>query len=295
MSDGNVEFSNKLEYQKLKQKNIYDLVEPNNPETLKANTINSLENRVSEWNSDFYRIFWYAQLGYFYYDSDTNGKVGKAKERKYLESKTPNFIGKGDSNSQHANLFTPELKDEFLDYINPSKNEFFSIEKLIRIISAFCPETLDYTNRNPIDRLPSIQKNNIALSNDKIEIKKHGNLIKFPKDNDFSTYAKCDMWTEIITKIDKLFSNEIQIKLEAAYKIAEVFLEHTEITDTVDSINPVKLKIIASVLPFLFQEDKNPGRKKYGSLTLLWKERPNLFMETENMFFGKTILIRSIQ
>ena len=293
MSDGNIDFSNKSEYQKLKQKNIYDLVEPSNSESTKANSINSLENRVSEWNSDFYRIFWYAQLGYFYYDSDTKGKVGKAKERKYLESKTPNFIGKGDSNSQHANLFSPELKDEFLDYINPSKNEFFSIEKLIKIISAFCPETLDYSKRNLIDQLPSIQIRSRDLSTDMVQNKKCGSIIKFPNDNDFSSYVKCDMWAEIQPQLEGLFSNEMQLKLVAAYKIAEIFLEHSESTDTVDSINPVKLKIIASVLPFLFQEGKNSGRKKYGSLTLLWNERQNLFVETENMFFGTTILIRN--
>jgi hypothetical protein len=293
MSDGNIEFSNKSEYQKLKQKNIYELVELNNPESLKANSINSLENRVSEWNGDFYRIFWYAQLGYFYYDSDTKGKVGKAKERKYLESKTPNFIGKGDTNSQHANLFPPEFKDQFLDYINPSKNEFFSIEKLIKIISVFCPETLDYSKRNLIDQLPSIQKSSVALSRDSVKNTNPKTLIKFSDDNNFSPYAKCEMWAEITPQLEDLFSNEMQLKLAAAYKIAEIFIEHTESTDTVDSINPAKLKIIASVLPFLFQEGKNLGRKRYGSLTLLWNERPNLFVETENMFFGNTILIRN--
>ena len=118
-------------------------------------------------------------------------------------------------------------------------------------------------------------------------------LIKFSDDNDFSSYAKCDMWAEIKPQLENLFSNEMQLKLGAAYKISEIFLEHTESTDTVDSINPVKLKIIASVMPFLFQEGKNSGRKKYGSLTLLWNERHNLFIETENMFFGTTILIRN--
>jgi hypothetical protein len=293
MSDGNIEFFNKSEYQKLKQKNIYDLIEPSNPESLKANSINSLENRVSEWNGDFYRIFWYAQLGYFYYDSDTNGKVGKAKERKYLESKTPNFIGKGDSNSQHVNLFDAELKEEFLNYINPSKKEFFSIEKLIKIISVFCPETLDYSKRNLIDQLPSIQKSSVILSSETAKTTKSKTLIKFSDDNNFYSYANCDMWDEIKSQLEDLFSNEMKLKLAAAYKIAEIFIEHTESTDTVDSINLVKLKIIASVLPFLFQEGKNSGRKKYGSLTLLWKERPNLFIETENMFFGTTILIRN--
>ena len=295
MSDGNSDFTHKLEYQKLKLKNIYDLVETTKPESTKANSINSLENRVSEWNSDFYRIFWYAQLGYFYYDSDTKGKVGKAKERKYLESKTPNFLGKGDLNLQHINLFDPKLKDDFLKYINPSKNEFFSIEKLIKIISAFCPETLDHTKRNPIDQLPSIQKCTSVLSSDMVQTKKSRTLIKFSDDNDFSSHSKCEMWAEIKPQLEDLFSNEMQLKLVAAYKIAEIFLEHTESTDTVDSINPVKLKIIASVLPFLFQEGTNSGRKRYGSLTLLWKERPNLFIETENMFFGKTILIRPVE
>ena len=33
-----------------------------------------------------------------------------------------------------------------------------SIEKLIKIISAFCPETLDHSKRNPIDQLPSIKR-----------------------------------------------------------------------------------------------------------------------------------------
>lgn len=293
MSDGNIDFTHKSEYQRLKLKNIYDLVETTKPESTKANSINSLENRVSEWNSDFYRIFWYAQLGYFYYDSDTKGKVGKAKERKYLESKTPNFLGRGDLNLQHINLFDPKLKDDFLEYINPSKNEFFSIEKLIKIISAFCPETLDHTKRNPIDQLPSIQKCTSVLSSDMVQTKKSRTLIKFSDDNDFSSHSKCEMWAEIKPQLEDLFSNEMQLKLVAAYKIAEIFLEHTESTDTVDSINPVKLKIIASVLPFLFQEGKNSGGKRCGSLTLLWKERPNLFVETENMFFGTTILIRN--
>ena len=293
MSDGNIEFSNKSEYQKLKLKNIYDLVEATNLERSKVNSINSLENRISEWNSDFYRIFWYAQLGYFYYDSDTKGKVGKAVERKFLESKTPNFLGKGDLNLQHANLFDTNLKDEFLEYVNPSKNEFFSIEKLIKIISAFCPETLDHSKRNLIDQLPSIKRVKEDPNGDMLKTKKQETLIKFPDDNDFSSYEKCEMWAEINSQLEGLFSSEMQLKLVAAYKIAKIFLENTESIDTIDSINSVKLKIIASVLPFLFQEDKNSLRKKYGSLTLLWNERPNLFIETENMFFGTTILIRN--
>lgn len=293
MSDGNIDFSNKTEFQKLKQKNIYDLVELSNSESTKANSINSLENRVSEWNSDFYRIFWYAQLGYFYYDSDTKGKVGKAKERKYLESRTPNFLDKGDLNLQHGNLFDLKFKEEFLDYINPSKNEFFSIEKLIRIIFAFCPDTLDYSKRNLIDQLPSIQRHSKEPASDQLQISTPKALVKFPDDNDFSSFEKCEMWIEMKHHLEGLFSNEIKLKLISAYKIAEIFLEHTESTDTVNSINPLKLKIISSLLPFLFQEDKNSGRKRYGSLTLLWKERPNLFVETENMFFGTTILLRT--
>jgi hypothetical protein len=126
-----------------------------------------------------------------------------------------------------------------------------------------------------------------------VQTKKYGSIIKFPDDNDFSSYAECEMWAEMKSELGDLFSNEMQLKLAAAYKIAEIFLEHTESTDTVESINPLKLKIIASILPFLFQEGKNSGRKKYGSLTLLWTERPNLFIETENMFFGTTILIRN--
>jgi hypothetical protein len=101
------------------------------------------------------------------------------------------------------------------------------------------------------------------------------------------------MWAETHIHFMELFSNKAQLKFLAAFRIAEIFLEYTESTDTFDSINPLKLKIIASVLPFLFQEEKNSGRKKYGSLTLLWKERPNLFVETENMFFGATILLRN--
>jgi len=293
MSDGNVDFANKSEYQKLKLKNIYDLVETTNYDRPKVNSINSLENRVSEWNSDFYRIFWYGQLGYFYYDSDTKGKAGKAKERKYLESKTPNFLGRGDLNLQHVNLFETKHRDEFIEYINPSRNEFFSIEKLIKIISAFCPETLDHKKRNPIDQIPSILKRNVVSNTDKVQTRKLETLIKFPDDNDFSFYEKCDMWAEIEPQLKGLFSNEMKFKLAAAYKIAEIFLEHTECTDTLASINPIKLKIIASVLPFLFQEDISKESKRYGSLTLLWNERPNLFVETENMFFGSTILIRN--
>lgn len=293
MSDGNVDFANKSEYQKLRLKNIYELVEAANPDSLKVISLNNLENRVSEWNGDFYRIFWYAQLGYFYYDSDAKGKTGKAKERKILESKTPNYLDKGDLLSQHANLFSPKLKDEFMDYINPSKNEFFSIEKLIKIISAFCPETLDYTKRNLIDQLPSIQIYTRSLTSDLFQNKERKTLIKFPDDNNFASYENCEMWAETKQELEGLFSSEMNLKLRAAYKISEIFLEHTQYTDTIYSINPVKLKIIASVLPFLFQEGKNSGRKRYGSLTLLWKERPNLFIETENMFFGTTILIRN--
>lgn len=293
MSDGDVEFLHKSEYQKLKLKNIYDLVETGSLEKPKVITINSLENRVSEWNSDFYRIFWYAQLGYFYYDSDTRGKIGKARERKFLESKTPNFLGKGDLNALHANLFDSTMKHEFLQFINPSQNEFFSIEKLIQIISTFCPKTLDSTKRNLIDQLPTPQKNARDETSKKDLVTHSSPLIKFPNDNDFLSFEKCSMWTEIEPELKDLFSNEMQLKLKSAYKIAEIFLDHTECTDTVDSINPLKLKIISSLLPFLFQEEKNSGRKRYGSLTLLWRERPNIFIETENMFFGTTILIRS--
>lgn len=293
MSDGSDEFSNKAEYQKLKLKNIYELVEPASRENSKIISINSLENRVSEWNSDFYRVFWYAQLGYFYYDSDSKGKVGKAKQRKYLESKTPNFLGKGDLNLQHANLFDAALKDEFLKYINPSNRDFFSITKLIKIISTFCPETLDYSKRNSIDQLPTVQRGANHLPKDLGKPRVPEALIKFPDDNDFSYLGNCDLLAEIQPQLDELFSNEMQSKLTAAYKIAEVLLEHTEETDTVDSINPVKLKIISLVLPFLFQDEKNSKGKKGGSLTLLWKERPKLFVETENMFFGSTILIRN--
>ena len=289
MSNGVIDFRYKSEYQNLMGKNIYDLVTGTIADSYK----NSSENRVSEWNGDFYRIFWYAQLGYFYYDSDSKGKVGKTKERKFLESKTPNFLSMGDLNSQHAHLFDIALKDEFLNYINPSQNEFFSIDKIIKIIAAFCPETLDYSKRDPLDQLPSIRKDLKYSSNEKEIYEKPGVLIKFPEDNNFSSYEKNAMWIEIKTHLEQLFSNDMKSKLLAAYTIAEIFLEHTESTDTVKSINPVKLKIISSILPFLFQEEKNSGRKGYGSLTLLWRERPNLFIETENMFFGATILIRN--
>ena len=100
------------------------------------------------------------------------------------------------------------------------------------------------------------------------------------------------MWNEIKPNITALFSEKIQDKLSSAMNISKIFLNHTEYTDTVDSINPVKLRIISCFLPFLFQEDKTLKNKKYGSLTLLWKERPNLFIETENMFFGTTILLK---
>jgi hypothetical protein len=103
------------------------------------------------------------------------------------------------------------------------------------------------------------------------------------------------MWVEIKPFLEPLFANELQSKLTSAYKIAEIFLDHTESTDTINSINPNKLKIISLVLPFLFQaDDKSTIKNKFASLDLLWKERPNLFIETDNMFFGKTVLIRSI-
>jgi predicted DsbA family dithiol-disulfide isomerase len=78
--------------------------------------------------------------------------------------------------------------------------------------------------------------------------------------------------------IISLFSENIKEKLASAMSIAKIFIDHTENTHTVDSINIVKLKIISCSLPFLFQESKTLKNKKYGSLTLLWKERPNLFI-----------------
>ena len=291
MSDGNKDFKNKIEYQKLKLKNIFELVEPNGSINYKSNrSINSLENRVSEWNADFYRIFWYAQLGYFYYDSNSNGKVGKSKERKFLESKTPNFLTKGNLILQQANFFDNKFKDEYIKFVNPANEEFFSLEKVIKILATFCPSVLDYSEKNIINQLPSpwslIKKNNEDNKNIK-------SFINFPDDNQIDSLEKCEMLTEILPHMNQLFSSNFKIKLTSAYKIAEIFLAYTEVTDTLESINPIKLKIISSLLPFLFSENKNLGRKKYGSLTLLWRERPNLFVETENMFFGKTILLKN--
>ena len=130
------------------------------------------------------------------------------------------------------------------------------------------------------------QKNNEDNKNIK-------SFINFPDDNQIDSLEKCEMLTEILPHMNQLFSSNFKIKLTSAYKIAEIFLAYTEVTDTLESINPIKLKIISSLLPFLFSENKNLGRKKYGSLTLLWRERPNLFVETENMFFGKTILLKN--
>jgi hypothetical protein len=280
------EFTHKQEFESLLQKNIYDLVGTTNINQPKPVNLNNEQNRVSEWNSDFYRIFWYAQFGYFYYDSDAKGKVGKAKERKFLESKTPNFSNKGDLNNLQARLFSPEWKDEFNEFIKPINQQFFSIKKLIEILNAFCPETLDLTKRDLDSRLPS-PKNTGTNDNASKET-----YIKFPSDKDYSDFEDCIMWHEVKPNITALFSEKIQDKLSSAMNISKIFLNHTEYTDTVDSINPVKLRIISCFLPFLFQEDKTLKNKKYGSLTLLWKERPNLFIETENMFFGTTILLK---
>jgi hypothetical protein len=275
------EFLNKNDYQQIKHKNIYDLVNPDSGK--EAPSINSSENRITEWNNNFCRVFWYAQFGYFYYDSESKSQSYKSKERKLLETKTPNFDSKTDFYSAHASLFDISHRESFIDFIDPAKNFFFSIEKLIKIITAFCPETLNHSHKNPLDRLPSLKsKGKIGLP-----------LIKLSYDNNFEKFESNIMWNEIKPYLNELFSNDLNLKLVSAYKISEIIIEHTTIRDTVNSINPVKLKIIASVLPFLFQENKNSGRKKYGSLTLLWKERPNLFIETENMFFGTSILIRS--
>jgi len=284
-SGGADEYQHQGEYQLLKLKNIYDLIEPSieNANEEKTININRLENRVSEWNTDFFRIFWYAQLGYFYYDSDTEGKAGKAKERKFLELKTPSYSPKADLYTLHANLFSVEHKDDFLKFIDPSNKEFFSIEKLIQILSAFCPETLDHSQRELVNQLPSPAK----------IIKQRQTLLKFPDDNHFVSFEKCKMWTEMEPHLEPLFSSDIYLKFSSGYKIAEVFLDHTEDTDTVHSINPIKLQIISCLLPFLFQDDEKISKKKPGSLNLLWKKRPNLFIATDNMFFGITILIRN--
>jgi len=283
-SSGADEYLHQGEYQLLKLKNIYDLIEPTieavNEE--KTANINSQENRVSEWNTDFFRIFWYAQLGYFYYDSDTKGKAGKAKERKFLELKTPSYSPKADLYTLHANLFSVEHKEEFLKFIDPSRKEFYSIEKLVQILSAFCPEALDHSQRDFANQLPSPVK----------IIKQRQTFLKFPDDNHFVNFEKCKMWLEMSQHLEPLFSNDINLKFSSAYKIAEIFLDHTETTDTVHSINPIKLQIISCLLPFLFQEGERAS-KKPGSLNLLWKERPNLFIATDNMFFGITILIRN--
>jgi hypothetical protein len=280
------EFTHKQEFESLLQKNIYDLVGTTNVNQPKLVNLNNEQNRVSEWNNDFYRIFWYAQFGYFYYDSDAKGKVGKAKERKFLESKTPNFYSKGDLNNLQARLFDDAYKDEFNEFINPINQQFFSINKLIVILNAFCQDTLDLTKRDLNSRLPSLKK----ISNKENTSKE--TYIKFPIDEGFDDFESCIMWQEIKPNITSLFSENIQEKLTSAMSIAKIFIDHTENTDTVDSINIVKLKIISCLLPFLFQESKTLKNKKYGSLTLLWKERPNLFIETENMFFGTTILLK---
>jgi len=285
-SSGADEYLHKGEYQLLKLKNIYDLIEPAIDATNgeKAININSQENRVSEWNTDFFRIFWYAQLGYFYYDSDTKGKADKAKERKFLELKTPSYSPKADLYTLHANLFSEEHKDDFLKFIDPSRKEFYSIDKLVQILSAFCPEALDHSQRDFANQLPSPAK----------IIKQHQTFLKFPDDNYSVNFEKCKMWLEMKPHLESLFSSDIYLKFSSAYKIAEIFLDHTETTDTVHSINPIKLQIISCLLPFLFQEE-GANKKKPGSLNLLWKQRPNLFIATDNMFFGITILIRTAE
>jgi hypothetical protein len=290
ISNSSLGFANQSDYQKLKYKNIYDLVDPHSEASPKNGAFNSQENRISEWNSDFYRIFWYAQMGYFYYDSATKGNEGMAKERKKLEAKTPNFLSKGDMNASQAQFFDISLKEKFMQFIDPSKDEFFSIEKLIKIIAAFCPETLDYSKHELINRLPSPTSSLNSLPH----INNTSNVfIKFPDDLIHKSLNSCDMWIEIQPYLEPLFANEIQLKIKSAYKIAEIFLDHTEATDNINSINQNKLKIISLVLPFLFQSDnKSTIKSKYASLDLLWKQRPNLFIETDNMFFGKTILIR---
>ena len=294
MSNSSIAFANQSNYQRLKLKNIYDLIDPNSEISPKNGAFNSQENRVSEWNTDFYRIFWYAQMGYFYYDSAAKGTARLAKERKKLEAKTPTFLARGDINASQVQFFDASLKDSFMKFIEPSKEEFFSIEKFIRIMKAFCPETLDNSQHELINWLPSPLSNINTTSN---AIKKSFNsetFIKFPNDLILESFNSCDMWVEVKPFLEPLFANELQSKLTSAYKIAEIFLDHTESTDTINSINQNKLKIFSLVLPFLFQaDDKSTIKSKYASLDLLWKERPNLFIETDNMFFGKTVLIRN--
>ncbi len=284
---GPAEFTHKQEFESLLQKNIYDLVTTADPKIQKTSNLNNEQNRVSEWNSDFYRIFWYAQFGYFYYDSDAKGKVGKAKERKFLEAKTPNFLNKGDLNLSQGRLFDEAYQKEFKDYINPVNQQFFSIEKLIEILTSFCPETLNLAKKDINSQLPLPGRRASKESFTK------NSYIIFPEDSEIENFKNCIMWQEMSPNLDALFSEQTNEKLIAALNIAKIFLQHTESTDTINSINPTKLKIISCLLPFLFQEDKTLKNKKYGSLTLLWKERPNLFVETENMFFGTTILLKS--
>jgi hypothetical protein len=234
-------------------------------------------------------------MGYFYYDSAAKGTTRLAKERKKLESKTPTFLARGDMNASQSHFFDANLKESFLQFIEPSKEDFFSIEKFIRIMQAFCPETLDNSQHELIKRLPSPLSNINKASNSIKNSFNSETFIKFPNDLILESFESCEMWVEIKPFLEPLFANELQSKLTSAYKIAEIFLDHTESTDTINSINPNKLKIISLVLPFLFQaDDKSSIKNKYASLDLLWKERPNLFIETDNMFFGKTVLIRNI-
>ncbi len=283
---GPAEFTHKQEFESLLQKNIYDLVTTADPKIQKTINLNNEQNRVSEWNSDFYRIFWYAQFGYFYYDSDAKGKVGKAKERKFLEAKTPICLNKGDLNLSQGRLFDEAYQNEFKDYINPVNQQFFSIGKLIKILTSFCPETLNLAKKEINSQLPLPRR---RASNDSFT---KNSYIVFPEDSEIENFKNCIMWQEMSPNLEALFSEQTHEKLIAALNIAKIFLEHTESTDNINSINPDKLKIISCLLPFLFQEDKTLKNKKYGSLTLLWKERPNLFIETENMFFGTTILLK---
>jgi hypothetical protein len=142
---------------------------------------------------------------------------------------------------------------------------------------------LDHSQREFFNQLPSPTKT----------IKQHQTFLKFPDDTYSANFENCKMWIEMQPHLESLFSSDIYLKFSSAYKIAEIFIEHTETTDTVHSINPIKLQIIACLLPFLFQEEEKVSKKKPGSLNLLWKERPNLFIATDNMFFGITILIRN--
>ena len=247
-------FSSRGAYQRLKQHSVADLVDPENYwGRVEAEDINRKTVYVNNQVSLFSAVSRNACCGIFY-SSDLD-----------LRTSSPEL------------LWANGVRESFLSF--RESKEFSDLDHLVKLLKAVAPGTFVNGTQDLVERLPNPDL--LPYPDER------ATYLVFPDQSDDESERVGTHWDAISASLDALFARSISERRKAAMTIANYILDQTHDTSETSCLDPELSEMIAGVLPYLYQE-----RDGKGSLDLLWKSRPQLFVESYNPQFGATILLR---